>query len=37
VGAQETLAGRVIELPMYPFSQKELHNKPDENLIDIAL
>ena len=33
--AKDTLAGRIVEIPMYPFSQKELANKPDENIIDI--
>lgn len=33
--AKDTLAGRIIEIPMYPLSQKELHNKADENIIDI--
>ena len=33
--AKETLAGRIIEIPMYPLSQKEIHNKPDDNIIDI--
>lgn len=32
--AKETLAGRIIEIPMWPLSQKELHNKADENIID---
>jgi len=33
--AKETLAGRIIEIPMWPLSQKELHDKVDENVIDI--
>jgi predicted AAA+ superfamily ATPase len=33
--AKETLAGRIVEIPMWPLSQKELHNKADENIIDI--
>jgi len=33
--AKETLAGRIIEIPMWPLSQKELHDKADENIIDI--
>ncbi len=33
--AKETLAGRIVEIPMYPLSQKELHHKPEENIIDI--
>lgn len=32
--ARDTLAGRVIELPLFPLSAKELQNKPDENIID---
>lgn len=31
---KDTLAGRVIEIAMWPLSQKELHNKPNENIID---
>jgi len=31
---KETLAGRIIEIPMYPLSQKEIHNKSEENIID---
>ena len=33
--AKETLAGRIIEIPMYPLSQKEIHHKPDDNIIDL--
>jgi predicted AAA+ superfamily ATPase len=33
--AKETLAGRIIEIPMWPLSQKEQHHKPNENIIDI--
>ncbi|MBG7602565.1 MAG: ATP-binding protein [Gammaproteobacteria bacterium] len=33
--AKETLAGRIIEIPMWPLSQKELNRKADENIIDI--
>jgi len=33
--AKETLAGRIIEIPLWPLSQKELHNKADENIIDM--
>ena len=33
--AKDTLAGRIVEIPMYPLSQKELQHKPDENIIDI--
>jgi len=32
--AKDTLAGRLIEIQMWPLSQKELHNKPNENIID---
>jgi len=32
--AKDTLAGRIVEIPMYPLSQKEIHNKPDDNIID---
>ena len=32
--AKDTLAGRVIEISMWPLSQKELHHKSEENLID---
>ena len=33
--AKDTLAGRIIEIPIWPLSQKELHNKADTNIIDI--
>lgn len=33
--ANETLAGRIIEVPLWPLSQKELHDKAEENIIDI--
>lgn len=33
--AYDTLAGRIIEIPMLPLSAKELNNKPSENLIDM--
>ncbi|MCD6190447.1 MAG: ATP-binding protein [Sulfurimonas sp.] len=33
--AKETLAGRIIEIPMWSLSQKELHDKAEENIIDI--
>ena len=33
--AKETLAGRIIEIPMWPLSQKELQFKADENIIDL--
>jgi len=32
--AKDTLAGRVIEISMWPLSQKELHHKAEENLVD---
>lgn len=32
--AKDTLAGRVIEIQMWPLSQKELHDKANENVID---
>ena len=32
---KDTLAGRLIEIKMWPLSQKELHNKPTENIIDL--
>ena len=32
--AKDTLAGRLIEIQMWPLSQKEFNHKPDENLID---
>ena len=32
--SKDTLAGRVIELRLFPLSAKELHNKADENFID---
>lgn len=33
--AKDTLAGRIIEIPLWPLSQKELNHKPNENIIDI--
>lgn len=33
--AKDTLAGRIIEIPIFPLSQKELHDKANENIIDI--
>jgi len=33
--AKDTLAGRIVEIPMYPLTQKEIHNKPNENIIDV--
>jgi len=33
--AKDTLAGRIIEIVLWSLSQKELHNKADENIIDI--
>lgn len=32
--AKDTLAGRLVEISMWPFSQKELNHKPTENLVD---
>lgn len=32
--AKETLAGRIIEISLWPFSQKELCGKAEENIID---
>lgn len=32
--AKDTLAGRIIEIVMWPLSQKELNNKYEENIID---
>jgi len=32
--AKDTLAGRIVEIPMWPLSQKEFHQKPQENIID---
>jgi len=31
---KDTLAGRIIEVDLHPFSAKEKSNKPDENIID---
>lgn len=31
---KDTLAGRIIELTLYPLSVKEQNNKPDENIVD---
>jgi len=33
--AKDTLAGRIIEIALWPLSQKEIHNKADENIIDV--
>ena len=33
--AKDTLAGRIIEIPMWPLSQKEFNGKPEENIVDI--
>ena len=33
--AKDTLAGRVIEIVLWSLSQKELHNKANENIIDM--
>jgi len=32
---KDSLAGRIIEIPLWTLSQKELHNKHDENIIDM--
>jgi len=32
---KDTLSGRIIEIQMWPLSQKELNNKSDENIIDL--
>ncbi len=32
--AKDTLAGRIIQLQMFPLSAKELHHKPNENIVD---
>lgn len=32
---KDTLAGRIIEIQMWPFSQKELNDKADDNIIDL--
>lgn len=32
--AKDTLAGRIIEIPMWPLSQKEFRHKPQENILD---
>lgn len=32
--AKDTLAGRIIEISMWPLSQKELNNKANDNIID---
>jgi uncharacterized protein len=34
---KESLAGRIIEITLWPFSQKELANKSDQNVVDILL
>ena len=31
---KDTLAGRLIELPLYPLSAKEIHGKPAQNVVD---
>jgi len=33
--AKDALAGRIVEIPIYPLSQKELHDKANENIVDI--
>ena len=32
--AKDTLAGRIVEIPLYPLSQKEIYGKPDDNIVD---
>ena len=32
--AKDTLAGRIVEIVLWSLSQKELHHKPSENIID---
>jgi len=32
--AKDTLAGRIVEITLYPLSQKEIHDKADENIVD---
>jgi predicted AAA+ superfamily ATPase len=32
---RDTLAGRIIEIPMFPLSTKEINHKANENLIDM--
>jgi len=32
---KDTLAGRIIELSLYPLSAKELNNKPTQNVVDM--
>lgn len=32
---KDTLAGRIIEISMWPLSQKEIADKPNENIIDL--
>lgn len=32
--AKETLAGRIVEIPMWPLSQKEISGRADENVVD---
>ncbi|MCK5854031.1 MAG: AAA family ATPase, partial [Sulfurovaceae bacterium] len=32
---KDTLAGRIIELSLYPLSAKERNNKPTENVVDM--
>ena len=33
--ARDTLAGRLIEIRLFPLTQKEIHHKADENIIDL--
>jgi predicted AAA+ superfamily ATPase len=32
---KESLAGRIIEIKLWPLSQKEINHKPNENIIDL--
>ena len=32
---KDSLAGRIIDIKLFPLSQKEINNKPNENVIDI--
>ncbi len=32
---KDTLAGRIIEISMWPLSQKEIHHKANENIVDV--
>ena len=32
---KDTLAGRIVELPLYPLSAKEIYGKPSQNVVDM--